>query len=215
MKLNIPFYPQSTSFTCDPACVMMVLKYFNRKIKLDRNLEFDIWRESYGIGIPGCMPQGLAYSALLRGLNAILICKKEGLIQVSNKLAQKEVKENWKESKEVSLFTCKELLKKSIKKGMDFVNKDPDLKDVEEALNNNQIPIVMIHMNLLHKEDSPHWIVVTGMDDGNVWINDPYKKRGKDVKVSRNNLLTMMNDLRKYSKIEKRMLILHKRRFSN
>jgi len=203
MKLNIPFFPRSTSFTCDPACLMMVMKYLDSKIKLDKHLEFQIWRESYGIGIPGCMPQGLAYSALLRGLNAILVCKKEGIVQVSNKLAQKE-------AKEISLFTSKELLQKAKKKGMKILNRDPNLDDIEKALNNNKIPVVMIHMNLLHKEDSPHWIVVTGIDDKNAWINDPYNKGGKDVKISRNGLLRMMDDLKKYSKIEKRILILHK-----
>ncbi len=51
-KLNIPFWPQSTNFTCDPACLMMALKFFRRGTKFSQHLEFDIWRKSYGIGIP-------------------------------------------------------------------------------------------------------------------------------------------------------------------
>lgn len=203
MKFDIPFYPQSTSFTCDPACLMMGMKYFKPKLKLDRNLEFDIWRESYGIGIPGCMPQGLAYSALLRNLHVTLVCKRKGLVQISNKLAKGE-------SKRVTLFTSEELLEKAKEKGMKLMDEDPTLDIIEEALRKNKIPLVMVHMNLLHKIDSPHWIVVIGVDNKNVLINDPYNKRGKNLKISKNDFVTMMNDLRKYSKIEKRMLILHK-----
>lgn len=203
MKLDVPFYAQSTSFTCDPACLMMVLKYFDTKINLSHELEFDIWRESYGIGIPGCMPQGLAYSALLRGLNSTVVCKKKGFVQISRKLATGE-------NRKISLLTSKNLLEKAKLKGMNIIDKDPDLKIIENTLNKNQIPIVMVHMNLLHRIDSPHWVVVTGVDDKNIWINNPYSKNGKNVKVSKTDFLSMMDDLKKYSKIEKRMLLVSK-----
>ena len=133
-----------------------------------------------------------------------LICKKKDIIQISNKLAKGE-------NRRVALFTSKELLEKAKKKGMELINKNPDLNDIENALDKNQIPLVMIHMKLLHKEDSPHWIVVTGIDNKSVWINDPYNKKGKDVKVSRNDLIRMMNDLKLYSKIEKRILIISRK----
>lgn len=198
MKLNIPFYQQSTSFTCDPACLMMVLKYFYPKTKLSQGLEFDIWRESYGIGIAGCMPQGLACSALSRNLNATLVCRREGLVQISNKLARRE-------AKKVALLTSKGLLEKAKREGMEIIKKDPSLDDIEEALKNGGVPIVMVH-----KKDSPHWIVVSAVNGNDVYIHDPYSKQGKYMKVSRKDLSKMMFDLKKYSKIEKRMLILHK-----
>lgn len=200
MRLNIPFYPQSTEFTCDPACLMMALKYFNF-LNFSRELEFDIWREAYGIGIPGCMPQGLAFSALARGLKVSLICKRENIIQISEKLAKGE-------DREIALFTSKKLFEKT--KEMNVIDKNPELKDIEEALLSNKIPLVMMHMDLLHKIDSPHWVVVTGFDKKNVWINDPYNKNGKDVLVKKNKFLEMMNDLEKYSEIGKRMLVVWK-----
>src|SRR3989338_10397212 len=122
MKLDIPFYSQSTEFTCDPACLMMALKYFYSEIELSKELEFDIWREAYGIGIPGCMPQGLAYSALVRGLNATLICKKEKIIEISEKIAQGE-------NKKIALFTSKKLFEKAKINGMTIIDKTPDLTD--------------------------------------------------------------------------------------
>ena len=203
MKLDIPFYSQSTEFTCDPACLMMALKYFYSEIELSKELEFDIWREAYGIGIPGCMPQGLAYSTLLRKLNATLICKKENLVEMSEKLAAGE-------NKEITLFTSQTLLKKAIDIGLNLFDKSPNLEDIENALSKNQIPIVMVNMKLLHNIDSPHWIIVSGMNKENLWINDPYNKNGRDFVIKRKEILQMMDDLKKYSGIEKRMLLIFK-----
>ena len=203
MKLEIPFYPQSTDFTCDPACLVMALKHFYPQTQVSRELEFDIWREAYGIGIPGCMPQGLAYSALLRGLKARLICIQSHIVQVSEKLARGE-------NKEIALFTSRTLLEKAKTQGMTIVDKSPGLQDMEKAMANKEIPLVMINMHLLHNQDSPHWIVVTGIDNQSVSINDPYNKHGKDVQVKREDLLQMMDDLERYSEIDKRMLLLSK-----
>ena len=203
MKLDIPFYLQSTGFTCDPACLMMALKYFYPEIKLSEGLEFEIWREAYGIGIPGCMPQGLAFSALLRRLKATLICKKEKIIEISDKLASGE-------NKKITLFTSEKLLEEAKGRGMEIIDKNPDLEDMERAIKDSKVPIVMIHMNLLYGEDSPHWVVVTGIDKKNVYINDPYNKNGKDVLISRDRFLQMMEDLKNYSEINRRMLIVFK-----
>ncbi len=203
-KLNIPFYAQSTSFTCDPACLMMALKYFNPNVRLSQELEFDIWRESYGIGVPGCMPQGLAYSALIRKLNATIICRRSTVNKTSGKIAKGE-------NKRIAESTSKELFKKAASKGMELINKETDVEDIEVALGKGQIPLIMVNMKLLHNIDSPHWIVATGFDNNHVWINDPYNKKGKDVRISKKNLECMMADLKKHSGLDQRILILSKR----
>ncbi|MBI4162371.1 MAG: peptidase C39 family protein, partial [Candidatus Aenigmarchaeota archaeon] len=149
-KLNIPFYRQSTSFTCDPACLMMALKYFYPKIRLSQELEFDIWRESYGIGIPGCMPQGIAYSTLIRKLNAIVICRRNAINKIPRKIAKGE-------NKQIAELTSKELFRKAASNGMKLIDKSPDIKDIEFLLEKGQVPIIMVNMKLLHNIDSPHW----------------------------------------------------------
>jgi hypothetical protein len=205
MKLNIPYWYQHTSFTCDPACVMMALKFFRPSVKLSRELEFEIWREAYGIGIPGCMPQGLAVSVLKRGLKATLICKKSGLFECSKKLAKE------KEAREVCIFTSKELYRKAKSMGMKVKLKDPEISDIKFALKNNSVPLVMVNASLVHKIDSPHWVIVTGVDKEKAWINDPLKPRGKkDLEISIKELKQMMEDLKRKSKINKRILLISK-----
>jgi ABC-type bacteriocin/lantibiotic exporter with double-glycine peptidase domain len=203
MKLNVPYYPQSTEFTCDPACLMMAIKFFRPTTKLCRSLEFEIWREAYGIGIPGCMPQGLAYSALKRGLGATIICKKEALFECSMKLVKT------KEEKEVTIFTSKELYKKARRLGMKVKFKDPTIDDIHLAIEKNSIPLVMVHAGVIHKIDSPHWIIVTGIEKEKVWVNDPLKPLGKkDLLITTSHLNKMMNDLKAKSEINKRILVI-------
>lgn len=205
MRLNIPYWHQRTSFTCDPACVMMALKFFRPKTKLSQQLEFEIWRESYGIGIPGCMPQGLAVSMLKGGLKATLLCKKSALFECSKKLAPK------REDREICMLTSKELFKKAKSLGMKIKLRDPEISDIEAALNNNSVPLVMVNADLVHKIDSPHWVVITGIEDGKVWINDPLKPKGrKNLELCIDKFEKMMADLKEKSKINKRILIISK-----
>ncbi len=138
------------------------------------------------------MPQGLALSALSRGLNATMICKKKGHIQISKKLANLE-------NRKITLVTSNELLKKAKKMGMKIVDKNPSLSDIENALINNTIPIVMINMKLLHKTDSPHWIVAVGIDEKTVWINDPLNKNGKNLAIKKDLFLHILEKTIKVS----------------
>ena len=201
MRLKVQFYPQRTKFTCDPACLMMALKYFNPKIKLSTDLEFQIWRESYGIGILGCMPQGLAYSALIRGLTVVLICRKDSVSKISRKIATGE-------NFDITVKTSQELLRKSKKLGMKIIDKKPLLSDVRDAIDKGGIPLIMINMKRIHGIDSPHWVTITGYDNGLFFINDPYSK--KPGKIEEYQLATCMDDLGKLSGVEKRVLILSK-----
>ncbi len=204
MRLAVHFYRQTTGFTCDPACLMMALKYFNPKTKLSRKLEFEIWRESYGIGIPGCMPQGLAYSASKRGLKAAIVCRKNKLNQISGKIAKGE-------NKETAVATSKHLLEKSVRMGTKIIDKSPEIRDIERALSSGQIPLLMINMKSIHNVDSPHWIVVSGFDKDGLWINDPYSKKGGNMKISRKAIRKTMADLNRISNMAPRMLIISKR----
>ena len=67
MSLKIPYYAQSAEFTCGPACVLMVLKFFNPHLKLNRTLEFEVWRQCNMIGARGADPFGISVPLLDAG----------------------------------------------------------------------------------------------------------------------------------------------------
>ncbi len=63
----VHYYAQSSGFTCGPTSLMMVLRKYNAHIKICRETEYQIWRESntlyMGNSHPGANPYGLALSA--------------------------------------------------------------------------------------------------------------------------------------------------------
>ena len=80
--LPVPYQRQRYEFTCGPAAVMMALRHFDPRVKLDRTLELQLWREATLIfmtsGIGGCGPMGLAAAAAARGLVARVVIERAG-----------------------------------------------------------------------------------------------------------------------------------------
>ena len=70
IHLKVPFYRQHYDFTCGPASLMMVMKYFDNNLHLSKDLETDIWREDNMVEVYGTSRYGLAYSAAVRGFYA-------------------------------------------------------------------------------------------------------------------------------------------------
>jgi ribosomal-protein-alanine acetyltransferase len=63
-NIQVPYYPQTTDFTCGPACLLMAMGACSRRAVLERREELQIWREATTVfmtsGHGGCSPQGLA-----------------------------------------------------------------------------------------------------------------------------------------------------------
>jgi hypothetical protein len=36
------------------------------------------------------------------------------------------------------------------------------------------VPVVLVSMNYIHKDPTAHWVVVTGIDEESVTVNDPW-----------------------------------------
>ena len=70
-SIKVPYYPQTTDFTCGPACLLMAMGALQPARVLERREELQIWREATTVfmtsGHGGCSPQGLALAAWRRG----------------------------------------------------------------------------------------------------------------------------------------------------
>ena len=190
-------YQQTKHYTCDPACLMMAMHCLGKRRKMVKAMEMQLWKEANLRTVQGCLPQGLALSAIKRGFHAEITCKKEHFCETTSK-------------DNVSIEVAKRQLNECIKHGVKINYKMPGIKDIKEALSNGGVPLLLVNSFRIHGIKSPHWIVVTGIDNQSVSINDPYNKHGKDVQVKREDLLQMMDDLERYSEIGKRMLLLSK-----
>ncbi len=79
MRFKIPYYAQSAEFTCGPACVLMVFKFFDTHLKLNRTLAFEVWRQCNIIGVRGADPFGMSVPLLDTGYEVVKprVSKKE------------------------------------------------------------------------------------------------------------------------------------------
>lgn len=58
------------------------------------------------------------------------------------------------------------------------------------------IPIALVHMEVTHQLNFPHWVVVTDTGDDNVDFNDPYPpKGGKGIRVRKEQFQRMLDDI--------------------
>ncbi|MFH0836954.1 MAG: peptidase C39 family protein [Candidatus Aenigmatarchaeota archaeon] len=193
---DIPFYKQSTGFTCDPSCLMMAMNYFCPKLYMTRELEMEIWRESNLITVLGCLPQGLAYSAMKRGFGATIVCKLDHMIETT---------ELEGEAMEISLSEARILFEKALELGVKVIDKIPDVDDIAIAMNDGVV-LVLVDAEPLHGVKSPHWIIVSAMDEC-VHINDPFIVNGKDVILTIDEFNKVFNGIEKYN-LNKRLLII-------
>jgi ribosomal protein S18 acetylase RimI-like enzyme len=179
-KLKVPFYAQTTDFTCGPASLLMGMKALDKSIELSQHHELDLWREATTIfmlsGHGGCGPRGLALAAHKRGFNVeIFLSHKKELFSDSVRSVKK---------KEI-LKVVHDGFKAKIKASKIPISYRPvTLSLIKERLKAGQIPIILISAYQITQLKTPHWVVISGMDENFIYLHDP------DVDDEQNELQT-------------------------
>jgi ABC-type bacteriocin/lantibiotic exporter with double-glycine peptidase domain len=195
MDFNVPYYQQSSEFTCGPACVLMVMKHFEPKLEIGRSLEFEIWRQCNMIGIKGADPYGLTVPLIDAGYAVRLLTKRRGTIDSAF----------WKrrlhrifsaEEIELSLFGMKQNWTRARSRHLHVTFKRPVVTDVVRGVSEGFIPIALVHMGVVHSLNIPHWVVVTDADHESVFFNDPYRPKGrKGLRLSHTKFQKILDDI--------------------
>ncbi|MGE0120448.1 MAG: peptidase C39 family protein [Dongiaceae bacterium] len=174
---RIPHYGQTTDFTCGPSSLIMVMKALRPSVRADRGLELQLWREANIIfsgasgGHGGCSALGLALAAHRRGFAAEVHVNHKGVL-----LAERTTS---KEHAEVRRVLHERDLKEARAAGIPVRYGNLGVERLEAALGGGALPIVLNSMEFLHSDPTAHWFVVTGVDDDNVYVNDPWVARDK------------------------------------
>ncbi len=160
--LDVPYFQQTRTATCGPACLMMVMKYWDPSIELSRRFEFQLWKRSYSFFLLGGTFQfGLAETAAKLGFKTE-IYQKTRFSDAYPKFPQLvTLIENI-----VSHKTRR--LKIPIRYGKD------NMEVIRDSLHKKIPPIVFVNLKPILGENVFHWVVVTGLDEQNVYMNDPY-----------------------------------------
>jgi ribosomal-protein-alanine acetyltransferase len=171
----VPFYLQSTEFTCGPASLMMAMKALNKKLKFSREEEIQLWREATTIymtrGHGGCGPHGMALAAKKRGFGVELYLNSKSTLFVEGVRTPKK--------KEIITLVQNQFERKLRKTKIKVHNQSFSWAHVENILKHQGIPLILISSYRLVQTKAPHWVVITGIEDQFIYFHDPEISKGQ------------------------------------
>jgi hypothetical protein len=168
---TVPYYSQTTDFSCGPSSLLMAMKTLDPKIDFSRTHELLLWREANtifmgGPGHGGCGATGLALAAHRRGFDVEVWVNHTGTLLGS----RPKDKDRAKVMGLVQQADLAEMKRCKIPYCIGARGIDELRGDIEQGA----VPVVLVSMDYIHKDPTAHWVVVTGIDDENVTVNDPW-----------------------------------------
>ena len=169
--VRVPYYAQTTDFTCGPACLMMAMGALRPEGPvLDRKLELRLWREATTIfmtsGHGGCGPYGLALAAWHRGFAVAVYVNGEGPLLLDTVRSP--------DKKEVMRLVQEDMLAEMRAAGVPLHHRTVGPDELEAQTTAGGIALVLISSYRIYGERFPHWVVVTGFDERYIYMHDPY-----------------------------------------
>lgn len=165
----VPYYNQTTEFTCGPAALMMAMNCLSTDYNFSPRDELQIWREATTIymtsGHGGCDPYGLALAAHQRGFRPIIYVSQDGPLFLDTVRT--------KEKKNVMTLVHADFSDKVANAHIEVRRTTVSQIDLRDHLKNGGIPIILISVYQMWKKKAPHWVVITAIDDKFFYINDP------------------------------------------
>jgi ribosomal protein S18 acetylase RimI-like enzyme len=167
---KVPYYCQTTDFTCGSATLMMAMKALDPSIVMDRKLELRIWREATTVfmtsGHGGCGPYGLALAAYHRGFEVEIYVNEIGSLFVDSVRSR--------EKKDVIRLVHEDFLEEIARYRIHLTHGALKVAQLQEKFEEGGIPIVLISSYRIYDEKFPHWVVVTDFDERFIYVHDPY-----------------------------------------
>lgn len=165
----VPWYAQSTAFTCGPSCMMMLMAAANPQLAMSRELELDLWREATTIymtsGHGGCHPVGLALAAHSRGVPAEVWLSQTTTPFIEGVRAEHK--------KEVMNLVHQQFMERARLAALPIVHEPVSIKQLQVWLERGDLVMVMISSYRFNGDKAPHWVVVTAQDELCFYVHDP------------------------------------------
>lgn len=170
----VPWYRQTTEFTCGPASLMMSMQALDSSYQSDRSEEMQLWREATTIfmtsGHGGCHPLGLALAAHKRGFRAEVWISRKGPLFVDGVRAEKK--------KHILELVHTDFVRKAKEKHVAVHYREITQQQLTRELKKGGIPIILISTWQLDGRRVPHWVVLSAFDDEFFYLHDPDPEEG-------------------------------------
>ncbi|MBD1582558.1 GNAT family N-acetyltransferase/peptidase C39 family protein [Pseudoalteromonas sp. S16_S37] len=169
IRLHVPWYKQTTEFTCGPAALLMAMHSLDSRTVLKQVDELAIWREATTIfmtsGHGGCHPVGLALSAIKRGFKAQVFLTQLSALFLDGVRSE--------EKKQVMCTVHDEFILQAHKLRCALHEKPLELDQLYELLKAGCGVLMLISTYRLDGKKAPHWVCVTAIDEHCVYVHDP------------------------------------------
>lgn len=169
MSRKLPWYQQTTEFTCGPAALMMAMSNGAEHYEPKQSAELDIWREANTIfmtsGHGGTHPFGLALAAHRRGyLAQVLVNTEEALFLDGVRSDHK---------KDIVKTVHQQFLEQLKTTNIDLRYESPNVEWMQRQMDSGFTVIILISTYRMDKKKTPHWVAVTHIDDRCIFVHDP------------------------------------------
>jgi hypothetical protein len=174
----------------------MVMKHFDPRIELTRQLEFEVWRHCNMIGTKGADPFGLAVPLVDAGFEVRLITHHKTTVNVKH-WKRRLIRAGFTlQEAELSTFGIRQNKLRALARNLPVQYKRPEVQDIVVAVEEGYVPIALVHMGVVHSLNIPHWVVVTDADERSVVFNDPYPPKGrKGLRLSEVKFQKILDDI--------------------
>ncbi|MDT4846826.1 rimI: ribosomal-protein-alanine acetyltransferase [compost metagenome] len=167
----VPYYHQTTEFTCGPACLLMAMGALDSALSGTPEDELRLWREASSVHMPGghggCSPHGLALAAWRRGYRVSLQLSHQGppfLDEVRNAGKREVIRQAHEDF-------CSALQDTDIEQYLS------DQLDLRPLLDAGGQPLVLVDGHRRSRSRATHWVLVTDCDRNFIYLHDPNAER--------------------------------------
>lgn len=168
--LHVPYYAQTTNFTCGAATLLMALKALDPATELSRARELRLWREATTIymtsGHGGCDPYGMALAAHDRGLRARIFVSDDSILFLDGVRSP--------DKKAVMTVVQEDFRARCARRRIEVEHRALGLPEMCALITEGAIPIVLISLFRGYGEKNPHWVVANGFDERFIYVHDPW-----------------------------------------
>lgn len=167
---TLPYFSQTTWFTCGPVALMLAAGRLGVPLPVDRRSEVALWREATTVHAPagpgGCEPFGIACAASRRGLRARVVSTIEGPFLMDRAADAGK--------RDLMLFVQAEFRSEARERGVGVEIREWTRHDLDATLAAGGVALVLIDQILFQGHPMPHWVLVHGTTNGTYWIDDPW-----------------------------------------
>ena len=176
---GVPYYEQTTDFTCGSCCLMMALARDVPGFVMEPVNEIRLWREATTIfmmsGPGGCEPYGLAVAAHEWGLDAEIHVSEAGDLFL-------EGVRNLEKQKVMGLAQ-EDFRRRAEAYGIPVMIRPFTIDDLRAAIAAGKTVMVLISGYHMFDRKVPHWVLAHGDDGRHIVIHDPWveDERGETI----------------------------------